>query len=97
MMAFASPGNGKLSKPHAGYLVAEEEYNHQQECERLNQINKTLTELHEEMVKKNVRLHLLKVDLATQISPYKMEALQDAQESCNQCQQHATTTSVTDA
>ena len=30
-----------------------EEYRHQEESDRLGQINKTLTELHEDMIKKN--------------------------------------------
>lgn len=61
------------------------EYSHQNAMKQIDLMQSHLENLKESLMKSRVRCHILEVDLATQFSPYMMEAIRNTEQNCQKC------------
>ena len=60
-------------------------FHHSEQISRLDEINKELEDLIDQLLKTRVHCHILGVELCTQFSPYIMEAVHNTKIDCEEC------------
>ncbi|KAL5016924.1 hypothetical protein ScPMuIL_006513 [Solemya velum] len=69
----------------ASHISSVANYSHQSVVSQLDEMNKSLDDLREKLVKNSIRCHLLEVDLASQFSPVMVDTLRNVKRDCNNC------------
>ncbi|KAL3863385.1 hypothetical protein ACJMK2_005142 [Sinanodonta woodiana] len=61
------------------------EYSHQSVMDSVDKMNRELEELRVRLMKDSLRCHILAADLASQYSPYMVDAIRNVTQDCKKC------------